>query len=201
MFACTHSPTQNTLPKSLPQTPSPTPFFSVETPPSESLRGTISSRSGTLFWESRVATEPAKLTDSAPIEQGERLISKEKSNAVVVFNTVGTMKLSENTDVSFIQTLPIDFVVEQKEGIIQYEMNGTVPLSIRMRNALITKTSGTIQIEMKSGDSVIRVSTLKGTAQIGFNDSDYVSQVFTLREGQVYDYDSSERTTVNEKNK
>lgn len=175
--------------------------FSIEPPPSESLKGTISSRSGTLLWESRIATEPSELTANVPIQQGEEYITGKKSSATFQFATIGSITLSENTDISFIQTMPIDFVVKQNNGNVNYTINETAPLSIRIRNALITKTSGIIQITIKSDDPIITISTIKGTAQIGFNDLENVSQVFTLREGQIYEYDSDNHTAINAKNK
>lgn len=178
----------------------PSSTFSIETPPSESLQGSISARLGTLLWESRIATEPSELTTDVKMKQGERLLTTAKSSAVITFDKLGSISLSENSDLSFIQTLPIDFVVQQKSGSIVYELNDTTPLSIRIRNALITKTSGKINVSMADGDSVIVISTLEGTAQIGFNDVDIISQVFTLREGQVYEYNSDERTAINQNN-
>lgn len=175
--------------------------FSIDAAPSQSLKGSIVSRSGTLFWESRIATEPAPLNDNVQIQQGERLITQDKSNTSIRFDHVGSITLSENTDVSFIQTLPIDCVIEQKKGTVTYKKEGVIPLSIRIRSAIITNISGTVQITMTEGDSIILISTIQGTAQIGFNDLDFVSHVFTLREGQVYEYNSDERTTINTKNK
>lgn len=179
----------------------PVPSFSIETPPSESLQGSISARLGRLFWESRTATEPAELTTDEKMKQGERLVTKSKSKATIQFETLTTITLSENSDISFVQTLPTDFVVEQKNGTIAYEINGTTPLSVRIRNALLTKNIGSLQIAMKDGDPIILISTIKGTADIGFNDANFVSQVFTLREGQVYEYNSDERTAINQNNK
>lgn len=181
--------------------PKPAPTFSIEPPPSESLKGSIISQDGTIFFESRIATEPSELKTNIQIEQGERLITKDKSGISVNFDRFGSIILSENADLSFIQTLPIDFVVEQKKGKIEYTINYKTPLSIRIRNALITKTSGTIEIIVTDEDPVILISTVSGTAKIGFNDLDNVSQVFTLREGQIYEYNSDERTAINSKNK
>ena len=176
---------------------STTPTFSIETPPSESLKGSIVSKTGIIFWESRIATAPSELKENVQIQQGEELLTHEKSGITVNFDQVGTIVLSENADLSFIQTLPVDFVVEQKNGTIKYTMNGKTPLSIKIRSALITKTSGEIQITATDGDPIVLISTLQGTAKIGFNDLDYVSQVFTLREGQMYEYNSDERTAIN----
>lgn len=205
MFGYTQTnTTQNTSVKSTTKIPTQVPSstgFSVSTPPSQSLKGTITSRSGILFWESRTASEPSELTETVPILQGERLITEDKSSAEVHFDTFGTLELSENADVSFIQTFPADFVVEQKKGTVTYTMDGTTPLSIRLRSALLTKTTGIVTVTITDGDPLILITTTQGTAQIGFNDLDYVSQVFSLREGQVYEYNSDDRTAVNTKNK
>lgn len=181
--------------------PTPTISFSIEPAPSHSLKGIIAAHSGDILWESRIATEPSKLADLVPIQQGERLVTQETGSATVLFNGVGIMKLSQNADVSFIQTLPVDFVIEQSKGIVLYTVNGTIPVSIRIRSGLITKKSGSIQIAMKDNDPTIIITTIQGTAHIGFNDLAYVSQVFTLHEGQVYEYNSDERTAINIKNK
>ena len=84
---------------------------------------------------------------------------------------------------------------------MKYIITGTTPLSIRVRNALVTKTDGEIEITIQEGDPIVLISTTQGTAQIGFNDLDFVSQVFTLREKQTYEYNSDERTAVNSMNK
>jgi hypothetical protein len=175
--------------------------FSILLPPSESLKGSITSRNGTVLWESRISTSPSRLLDNVQIGQGERLITEEKSSATVNFDQVGLINLSENSDLSFVQTLPVDFVVEQKKGTVKYEVAGKIPLSIRIRNALITKETGIINVTMTDEDPVVLISTVQGTALIGFNDLDNVSRVFTLREGQIYEYNSDERTAINSENK
>ncbi|OGK12534.1 hypothetical protein A2859_01530 [Candidatus Roizmanbacteria bacterium RIFCSPHIGHO2_01_FULL_37_16b] len=189
--------TQNNLQKQVISKKSPASTFSIDTPPSESLKGSIASRSGTLLWESRIASSPGKLEDTIQIQQGERLLTEDKSSATVNFAQVGSFELADNSDLSLFQTLPVDLVVEQKKGKIKYTVNGKTPLSIKIRNALITKKSGIIEISLADDDPTVLISTIRGSAQIGFNDLDYVSQVFNLREGQIYEYDSDERTAIN----
>lgn len=176
----------------------PTSSFSIVTPPSESLGGKILSRSGKLSWESRTATAPAELSGTTKLSQGERIITDTGSNAVLEFDRFGKIILSGESDLAFPQTLPSDFVVNQRRGKIKYEMSGEIPLSIRMRTALVTKESGTIEISIAGDDPIILISTFNGTAKIGFNDTEGVSQVFDLREGQIYEYNSDERTAMNQ---
>jgi hypothetical protein len=175
--------------------------FSIEAAPTESIKGTIMKRQGEILWESRIATEPAALTENVLIKQGERLVTGDNGTVTVDFPKVGLISLNEDADLSFIQALPVDFVVQQKKGLVKYEIQGDVPLSIRIRSGLVTKASGTIEITVTEDDSLIYISPVEGTATIGFNDLDFVSQVFTLREGETYEYNSDERTAINTKNK
>ena len=182
--------------------PTETGTYSIEEAPAKSLKGSIASQSGSFLFESRTATRAGELKDIKTVQQGERFITGSSSTATLVFEKVDSVELSENTDISFIQTLPTNFVVEQKNGRAKYTVTGVIPVSIRIRSAVITKNcSGSLQIEMTDGDSIVLISTISGDAKIGFNDLDYVSQVFTLRSGEVYEYNSDERTTINIKNK
>ena len=52
------------------QSPLATLSFSLETAPSESLRGTIVSLSGDVGWQSRISTQAAQITKSMQIQQG-----------------------------------------------------------------------------------------------------------------------------------
>src|SRR3989338_454957 len=103
--------TQNNLQKQVISKKSPASTFSIDTPPSESLKGSIASRSGTLLCESRIASSPGKLEDTIQIQQGERLLTEDKSSATVNFAQVGSFELADNSDLSLFQTLPVDLVV------------------------------------------------------------------------------------------
>jgi hypothetical protein len=181
-------------------TPSPAPSFSVAVPPSDSLQGTITARSGSIQWESRTATVPSELTSNVSIKKGELIETRDTGTVAIHFNHMGTIALAQKSSISFIQTLPTEFVAAQSKGTGMYTVDGTTPLSVRIRTALLRKTEGAMKITMTEGDPQIRITTDQGTAQIAFNDQDSVSQVFTLREGQTYIYNSEERTAMNLKN-
>ncbi len=193
--------TQEQSPAKVVEETSPTSTFSIEPAPSASIKGTITDRQGELLWESRVATEPAKLLDNVLIQQGERLVTGVDGSVAIDFPRVGSISLGEDSDLSFIQTLPVNFVVKQTKGIVKYEIEGDVPLSIRIRSAILIKDNGIVEVTVTEGDSLISIALLEGTATIGFNDLEYVSRVFNLREGETYEYDSDQRTAINIKNK
>ncbi len=191
-------------PKLLTGNAKPTPTgFSIVNAPAKSLKGKISSWTGSILWEPRTATEPATLDspDNIIIQQGERVLTATASGALVVFDNSVSLKIDEKTDISFVQTLPAEFVLEQKTGSVSYEIQGAIPLSIRLRNALITKQSGKIRISLRDNDPIISISQIEGPTKIGFNDRNRSTQIFTLREGEAYEYDSDKRTAINIKNK
>lgn len=180
-------------------TPSFTPF-QILTPPAQSMTGKITHYEGDILREDRVATEPSKLTGSMAIVQGERLITQENASATIVFGTDFSFNVDEKADLSFIQTLPVDFVVQQTSGTVDYKSESATPLSIRVRNALIAKPFGTIRITLTDGDSIVLLESLTGPTTIGFNDEEFITRVFDLREGEVYEYNSDEKTVINVKN-
>src|SRR4051794_20941381 len=64
--------------------------FSIENPPSNSLKGEIATFSGEVQWQSRTATEGAKLDAVRPLQQGENIITK-KGTALLQFPNIGTI--------------------------------------------------------------------------------------------------------------
>src|SRR3989338_9045587 len=74
--------------------------FSLEQAPSDSIRGQITGMSGEIWWQSRTATEPARLparqaqlTEEITIQQGETLIASESGNITVNFAPAATLTL------------------------------------------------------------------------------------------------------------
>lgn len=179
------------------QPPTSFPKFSIESPPSQALKGEIASSSGSLLWESRIATSPSKLDTKIDLQQGERLQTQASSSATINFAGKVIVEMGENSDIALVQTLPVDFVATHHNGSITYKAQAEVPISIIIRNALLTISKGSVLVEMESGVSTIAISPVGGDGDIGFNDTDIVSQVYTLVDGEIYEYDSDERTAIN----
>ncbi len=169
--------------------------FSVADPPKESVTGNITAMTGDVLWESRVATAPATIDRPVPVKQGENLVTKDNGNATVVFSGIGSVKLSPKTETDFIQTLPADFVVDQKKGMAGYTKNGTVPFSIRSLH-LLTAISGEISLAIDEDQPIVTITVKKGMATVAYNDAQMVSQRQTVDEGQKLIFDDDSRTLL-----
>lgn len=182
-------PAKKTLP--------PTSHFSLAKAPSDSITGIITNLTGKVSWESRTATQSAEITTPYPmIEQGELLTTDKKGKTTVSFPSIGSVTMFPQTTVSFIQTLPLNFVVEQPEGEAAYTKTGVVPISVRSMHLLINQNSGTMDISADKDLERIRISIAEGTATVAYNDLDLVSHVETVEQGTVYVFDDDTRTSI-----
>ena len=73
-----------------------------------------------------------------------------------------TITASSNTQINFIQTLPANFVVEQKKGLSMYDKSGDIPVSVRALDLLINIEKGTCTISVDKDTSDIIVTANPG---------------------------------------
>lgn len=166
--------------------------FSIANPPKQSITGKIISMTGMVEWESRVATQPAQIVKPVPIQQGENLITKDDGNVSVTFDNIGNIKLLPKTEVDFVQTLPLNFVVNQKSGTAVYTKTGTVPFSIRSLHLLVTIT-GEIKLAIDEEEPTITINVNEGKATIAYNDLQNISHVLTIDQGESFVFDDQNR--------
>ena len=178
-------------------TPTPAPYvpFSVAKPPRESLRGELTTLSGDVLWQSRTATEGAKITTSQAILQGEALSTGSKGAASIEFNGAASMSLSSESAISFIQTLPANIVINQTSGTVAYTRSGTVPLSIRVLGLLLNVDEGEIMVAVNPLRPIITVEVKKGIVTAGFNDLYLVSNVVNISQGHIFYFNNETRKT------
>lgn len=175
----------------------PASHFSLAKAPSDSLPGTIINLTGKVSWESRTATQAAQITTTYPtIEQGELLTTDKNGETTVNFPTIGSVLIYPKTTLSFIQTLPLNFVVEQPKGEALYTKTGTVPISVRSMHLLINQDSGIMDVFVDKDLERIKISVEKGTATVAYNDPDLVSHVETIEQDTVYVFDDDTRTSI-----
>lgn len=167
--------------------------FSLEEAPSDSIRGTITSMSGGVWWMSRVATAPALLKKPVIVQQGDTLIASDEGKLTVQFASASAVMLSPQSEVDIVQTLPINLVFHQPKGSVQYTVSGTHPVSVRSLNMIVHIGSGlmTIDTDPETGDIVL--SQKEGSATIAYNSPAFVSKVWELAPGDVFEYSSVER--------
>lgn len=179
---------------------SPTPAkihpFSVEIAPNQSLRGTIATSSGTILWQSRIATEPAVLNRTIPLQQGEVLETKSDGRMTINFDKSVTLMLSKNTQLNLAQTLPTNLVFVQPRGTITYTKMTRSPISIKSLHILCNQVSGKMSVTVDDIGGTVTVDVASGSAKAAFNDTDAVTQVVAVNEGEQLVYDDETRTTT-----
>ena len=169
--------------------------FSLEKAPSESLIGKIASMSGDVQWQSRIATDSARLESPINIQQGENLSTKEKSSAVILFDGNLEVELSEKSEVGFAQTLPANIVIAQGSGTVEYKKVGVIPVSIRILHLLI-ENEGDVKVSLDDQQPLVTLEIVTGSVKLSFNDINNVTSVTVLSAGKKLIFNDDTRQVV-----
>jgi hypothetical protein len=164
----------------------PKTLFSIANAPGQSLVGTISSMSGSVAWQSRAADYLALINSPIKLQQGETVSTYNNSKATLNFPTIGEITLSSGTQVNLIQTLPVNFVVEQQQGLATYNKNGNIPVSIRALDLLINLTEGNCTVSVDKNSSDISVAVNSGIITVAFNDTNNNTNILTIDAEKKY---------------
>jgi len=167
--------------------------FSLANAPGESLKGKIATMSGTVIWLSRVAKEPVKLTSLRTIQQGEELTTGKNSKAGILINNSAAVILSANSDVSFVQMLPINLVMSQDKGTIIYQDTGQNALSVQTSGLLTAINRAWAVISVNSKTETVTVTVQKGSVTEGYENSQNNSNVVTLNAGSKFVFDDTKQ--------
>ncbi|OGH10597.1 MAG: hypothetical protein A2857_06935 [Candidatus Levybacteria bacterium RIFCSPHIGHO2_01_FULL_36_15] len=168
--------------------------FSLESAPGRSLRGKILSFSGSVDWQSRSATMPATLAKVIPIQQGEKIITK-NGKIKIQFEHELTLNILPDTQVEFIQTLPENIVIAQSKGTADYSKTGTASVSVRTIH-LLTEVNGNAVVSLDKNTPVVTVDVYKGLVKEAFNDLEYASTVITISEGKQFIFNDETREST-----
>ncbi|MCL4374775.1 hypothetical protein M1523_02845 [Patescibacteria group bacterium] len=167
--------------------------FSVAQPPLDAVKAKLTSLSGEVAWQSRVATQPARLRSGRVIQQGETLMTGKVGQATVVFPTQGKLALADNAKVEFVQTLPARFVFDQSAGGIDYRNEDKAPWSVKTMRLVTVIGTGETRLAIDPDTGIIAVTVIKGEVRVGYNDRDLNSQVISLQPGERFVFDNDRR--------
>lgn len=167
--------------------------FSLENAPTDSLIGKISSFSGNVAWQSRTAPIANLINSNIDLRQGEELITQGNGKAYFQFPKILDISMQENSDLSIIQTLPANFVFEQKQGDVTYtKINGTTPVSVRGFDLLI-EVNGSVEISMDVKTSKVFVNVSSGTATAAYTDNQNNTQTVTINPKDEFSFDNNSK--------
>lgn len=168
--------------------------FSLEKAPTQSLTGNIISFSGSVNWQSRIATQPAQLTTPVSFAQGEKIVTGDNGNLTLELGSGCLITISPKTELSLIQTLPANIVFEQESGTVNYTQIVNTPLTIRSLDLLTQIGSGSANIITDKPEGLVTVEVNKGFVTIGYNDAKFISQVATVEAGRQVIFNDETRT-------
>lgn len=156
--------------------------YNPDLPPKNSLIGEIASPSGEIFWISRTATQPAMLKDISQIKQGEILITKNASQVSVLFPNSVELKLEENSQLEFVQTLPQNLVLIQKTGRVIYQQNSAV-LSLKTFHLLTNIEGEKVVVTVDDVKKIVFLDIYSGKITLAYNDLNFNSKTQVVTSG------------------
>lgn len=168
--------------------------FSIDVPPKQSKVATVDSISGDeIFFQSRIASAPAKIKTIQKIQQAELLSLGKESSASLSFKDALSIDMSQESEIEFLQTLPNNFVFKQTKGKIVYQKLGIIPISIRSRFLLISLVDGKISVNTDIDTHTITLSVIEGSVKVAYNDIDYKTQSLEIKKGDTFVFDDDRR--------
>ncbi|MCL4366819.1 hypothetical protein M1563_01475 [Patescibacteria group bacterium] len=173
----------------------PTNQFSISYPPSLSLTGKVASMSGEIMWEGRTATQAALITGPVDLEQGTMLQTGDNGQVSAEFANAVSISMLANSQVSFTQTLPNDFVVQQTSGQITYTKLAQIPVSVRVLHLLIDQAQGQVTVIVDPDHGLITVDVLTGQVLVAFNDTNLVSHTLQITAPKRLIFNDQNRST------
>jgi len=180
------------------KSPLPIFSFSLDNAPSESLKGQLISLTGEVDWQSRTATEPAKITKPILIQQGEGIKTLDTGTATIVFPKAVNIIISPKTELNIIQTLPNNILIGQNNGFTDYKKLGESPLSVRTNDLLVKINQGEITISVSENQPYITVDVINGSVTAGYNDINFITRVLNISSGKslLFKTDTKKTTII-----
>ena len=169
--------------------------FSLDKAPSQSLVGNITSMDGEVRYESRTATESAKISAPVSVQQGEGLSTGDSGSFVLNFKDVADISVSSNSGINVVQSLPADLVFAQTLGSVEYKKIGDYPVTIRVGH-LIVEDSGDIKISFTADSPITTIVVINGSTTVAYNNLYNVSKVVKVSTGQTLKFNEGNRKVV-----
>jgi len=165
--------------------------FSLENAPSKSLRGEITSMKGELKWQSRLATESAELLEPITVQQGEKVVTGEKSSMSIDFGACN-LDLFSGTELEIIQTLPENILFHQISGDVDYVKTGDYPISVRV-DYLLIEANGDFSVSVNPDWPIVYVTMKSGSAVAAYNDLNFLSHEINITKGKTFTFNYDTR--------
>jgi hypothetical protein len=170
--------------------------FSLENAPQNSLTANISTISGTVKWESRIATEAAVITLPQIIKQGEKIVTGIDGNVAINISSDSAIIILPNTDLDFIQLLPGNLILKQNSGRVEYTITDNLPLTIRSFGMIAKLSSGKFKITVDAETGIVTIEDQHGDVTLAYNNKQFISKVWNITTGETLIYNDDTRRVI-----
>jgi hypothetical protein len=168
--------------------PTPEPTFAL-VPPSEAVSGILTVEKGHVEKLSRQDTEYKETSTGAQILIGESVATKENSTAAATVSGIVNVSMGPTSELVFANLFPTNFVLQQKNGRIEYIVGKQI--SLRALHSLITINPGDVIITIIDTDMSITVKT--GSVKFALVDANNTTNVWNLKAGARANIDDANR--------
>lgn len=169
--------------------------FSFEKAPRQSLQGQIIKITGSVFFQSRTATQSSSISSPHEISQGEEVDTGDDGIAQVSFDKIVNLNLHRNAKINIIQSLSANLVMELKEGTAEFQnLESPVAVSVRGLDILINIQKGDAVITVNKQNSKVTLNVVNGQSIAAFTDSVNRTIVKTIQPGQNFVFNNNAKT-------
>lgn len=164
----------------------PQPTFAL-LPPAQAISGMITATSGHVEKLSRTDNDYKEATTGARILTGESVATKENSSATATVEGFLNTLMGQNAELVFANLFPTNFVLQQKNGKIDYL--AIKPISVRALHVLVEINPGETVINVIDTDMSVTVK--KGSVKFALVDNNNNTGVWNLKSGERANIDDT----------
>jgi hypothetical protein len=169
--------------------------FSIDNPPSDSLKGNITSISGSVSFQPRSSDYASTIKDPRLIVQGDEISTLGNGKASISFPNIGNISLSPDTHLNIVQSLSQNFVTQITQGEANFQRIGNIPLSVISLDLSITLDDGTdIDVIADKDNSEVLFTINKGEVTFTYTDTSDDTSVIKAKEGKQIIFDNNTKT-------
>lgn len=163
-------------------------------PPKRALTGRIKEVIGDVEKQTRNTEEVVEAENDMLIQEGEQLITHEKSTVVLSLGDDFIISLLPETTLAFSSTDPTHFLFKQDKGTASYQSSQINPsFSVRSLHALLQTNQGKTTVTTQPTEQQMTAVILEGNGVIGYIDAENNTQIREISAGQTLIYTDAER--------
>jgi hypothetical protein len=154
-------------------------------PPKQSLRGVVKDLNGSVVISKRDESAGRQAVPGDTITDGESILTEADSEVALEFNTLGTISLDQDSQISFATTLPSSFLLEQNRGTVGYQVVAGQIMTVRTQGIVFEVQGGDAVLESNQEEEYVTVEVLGGQVKLAYLDANWETLVYIVTQGET----------------